>query len=166
MNLKEKIQEEIKTSLKSGDQVRRSVLGMLMAAIKNRELIKRATLSKTIGDAQELEAKSQLSDDETLETISSESKKRQESIVQFKAGNRPDLVEREEKELVILKSYLPEQVGDGEIQNTVLQIIGQTGATGPKDLGRVMGGVLKILKGKADGGRVSEIVKEELARMA
>lgn len=161
--LKEQIKKELNDALKSGDQLKRSVLGMLSSSIQSRELNKRTQLSKTIKDTSELEDKSKLTEDEVLETISSEIKKRKESIEQFKAGNRPELAEKEQKEIDILINYLPEQLSEEEINTEIDKIITESGATSIKEMGKVIGLAMGKLKGKADGNIVSRIVKEKLS---
>lgn len=162
--LKEKIQQDLKDSLKSGDKNKRLVLGMLNASIKNRELIKRGQLSKTIVDIIELEKQSQLNDEEILEVISSEVKKRKESIEQFKLGGRQELVDKESTELESLTGYLPEQLSEDQIRQEIQAVITQTGAKEMKDMGKVIGAVMVKIKGRADGTVVSKIVKELLVK--
>ena len=154
----------MKNSLKSGDKLKGVVLGSLMATIKNRELLKRGQLSKTIIDAKELETKSMLNDEEILEAIASEVKKRKESIEQFKAGGRDELVDKESAEMEILMVYLPEQMSEEDVRKEVQDIVTQLGATDMKEIGKVIGAAMTKLKGKADGGLVSQIVKELLAK--
>lgn len=160
--LKEQIQKELNEALKSGDQLKRLVLGMLITAVKNKELIKRGQLSKTISDPAELAQKSQLDNSEEIEVVASEVKKRKEAIEQFNAGNRPELAQKEKKEMDILLSYLPAQLNDAEIKIEIEKIIKETGAKDIKDMGRVIGLVMAKLKGQADGGAVSRLVKELL----
>ncbi len=172
--LKEKIQNDLKDSLKTGDKTKRLVLGMLNASIKNRELLKRGQLSKTVSDTIELEKQSQLNDEEVLEVITSEVKKRKESIEQFKLGGRQELVEKESAELENLLGYLPEQLSEDQIKQEVQQAITGLGinpddsVSGPRperrgDMGKIIGAVMAKLKGRADGTVVSKIVKEMLS---
>lgn len=161
--LKEKIQKELTESLKSGDRIKRITLGMLVSSIRNKELVKRAVLSKTITDIPELEKQSRLNDDETIEVVASEVKKRKESVEQFEAGGRKELAEKEKIEMALLSAYLPEQMNENEIRNEVKKTISELNAQGPKDMGKVIGSVMGKLKGKADGGLVSKIAKELLA---
>ena len=160
--LKEKIQKELGEALKAGEGSKRLVLSLLMSAIKNKELVKRQQLSKTINDVGELEKQSQLTDDEVLEVISSEVKKRKESIEMFKTGGREELAQKEKSEMDVLVTYLPEQMSEDDIRTEVKKIIAETGVQGIKDMGKVIGAVMAKLKGKADGGLVSKIVKEIL----
>ncbi len=160
--LKEQLQKELTESLKSGDQLKRLVLGTLLTAIKNRQLAKRTQLSKTTADSVELEKQSQLNDEEILETIAGEVKKRKDSIEQFRNGGRNDLAEKEESEMKILVSYLPQQLSEEEVRKEVSDAISKTGAKTLQDLGKVIGAVMSKVKGRAGGGVVSKIAKEFL----
>jgi uncharacterized protein YqeY len=164
MSLKEKIQTDVKKAMQEKDALRVSVLRMLRAAIFNKEKEKRAKLSKTEEKLEKLDELSKLTDEETNEVISSEVKKRKESIEQYEKGNRQDLADQEKKELEILMKYLPEQMSEEEIRKLVKEKIEEMGASGPKDTGKVMGAVMPQLKGKADGNVVNKIVQEELRK--
>ena len=146
--LKEKLQQDIKDALKSGDSKKRMVLGMVLSAIKNKEIEKR----------------SELGDDDTIAVIASEIKKRKDSVEQFEKGGRPELAEGERQEGEMLMAYMPEQMSDEEVKDEVKKAISSTGALGPKDMGKVIGAVMAKIKGKADGTLVSKIVREELSR--
>lgn len=164
MTLKEKIEQDLKITLKEKKATEVSVLRMLLAAILNKEKKKRYKLSKEkpdFGD-KELEKESQLTDEEVIEVINSELKKRIEAIGEFEKGERKDLVEKEKEEAEILKGYLPEQLSLEEIKKLAKGIIQEVGATGMKDMGRVMGGLMPKVKGRVEGGQVSKIVKELL----
>lgn len=150
--------------MQAKDQLKVSVLRMLMAAVFNKEKEKRAKLSKEEENMKKIEELSELTDEETLAVVSSELKKRKDSIEQYQKGNRPDLVDQEKKELAILKDYLPEQMPEEEIRKTVKQKIEELGVSGPQETGKVMGAVMPQLKGKADGNVVSKIVQEELKK--
>ncbi|MBI2063139.1 MAG: GatB/YqeY domain-containing protein [Candidatus Yanofskybacteria bacterium] len=160
--MKQQLQNDLNMALKEKDQLKRLVLGMLMTAVKNKELMKRQQLSKTISDAGELEKQSQLMDEEIIGVIGSEVKKRKEAMEQFKTGGRDDLAQKEKSELDILLTYLPEQLSEDGIRAEVQKTISELGAAGIKDMGKVIGAVMAKLKGKADGGAVSKIVKELL----
>ncbi len=164
MSLKEKIQADTKKAMQARDQLKVSVLRMLMAAVFNKEKEKRAKLSKSGEDLEKLDKLSKLTDEETTEVISSEAKKRKDSIEQYEKGNRQDLADQEKKELKILVSYLPEQMPEEEISKLVKEKIEELGASGPKDTGKVMGALMTQLKGKADGNLVNKIVQEELGK--
>lgn len=101
-SIKEKLQKDLNEALKSGDQLKRLVLGMVITAVKNREVAKRTQLSKTVSDIAQLEKQSQLTDDEVIGVIASEIKKRKQSIEQFSAGGRQDLAQKEKSEMEIL----------------------------------------------------------------
>lgn len=165
MDLKEKITTDLKNVLKEKKELEVSVFRMLLAAILNKEKEKRAKLAKDEEGLkeEELAKKSQLTDEETLEVVFSEAKKRKEAIEGFKQGKREDLAKKEEAELEILKKYLPEQLSEEEIEKLVQEAIKKVGATSPKDMGKVMGKLIPQVKGKADGSTVSKIVKELLS---
>ena len=162
MSLKEKIQTDIKKAMQEKDQLKVSVLRMLMAAVFNKEKEKRAKLSKTEEELEKLDELSKLTDEEIIEVISSENKKRKDSIEQYEKGNRQDLADQEKKESEILTKYLPEQMPQEEIRKLVKEKIKEIGASRPKDIGKVMGTLMPQLKGKADGTVVNKIVQEEL----
>ena len=165
MNLKEKISNDLKKSLKEKNNSEILTLRMLRAAILNKEKEKRAKLAKEKEglDEKDLVEKSQLTDDEIIEVAFSEAKKRNESISEFEKGKRPDLVEKERAELEVLKKYLPEQLSEEEIKKIAKETIDKVGASGPKDIGRVMAELMPKMKGKAEGSLTSRIVKELLS---
>lgn len=162
--LKNKIQEDLTSALKEKKEVKLSVLRMLLAAIGNKETEKRTKIWKTKPDLrpEELKKEGQLTDQETMEVISSEIKKRKEAIGLYEKGGRGELVDREKKELEILQKYLPEQLSEEEVKKLVKEAIAKTGAKEIKDMGKVMAELMSKVKGKADGGLVSKIVKELL----
>ena len=147
MKLIEKIQEDLKRSIKAKDGNRVSVLRFLLSSIQNREIEKR----------------DKLDDDEVLAEITSAAKRRRESIEAFKEGDRMDLVEKEGAELAILQEYLPEQLSPEEIRNVVKEVVQSTGAASAGDIGRVMKELMPMMRGKADGKLVNEIVREVLS---
>lgn len=151
MNLKEKIQLDMKGSMKARNTLRLSVLRMLIAAISNKEIELR---KKDIG----------LSDEEVEGVLKSESKKRKDSITEFQKGGRADLVEKESKELEILSEYLPSELSDDEILRIVADSIRETGAVGLADFGKAMRQTMIILKGRASGDRVSKILRDKLGK--
>ena len=174
MSLKKRIQEDLVKSLKEKDDLKASVFRLLLASLLNREKEKRykAYQTKTDIAEKELVEKSQLTDEEIVEVVSSEIKKRREAALEFEKGKRQDLADKEKKELEILKEYLPEQMSEEEIRNLVKEIIAALRASlapserekfGIKDMGKVMSQLMPIIKGKADGGLVSNIVKELLS---
>ncbi|PIS17508.1 MAG: glutamyl-tRNA amidotransferase [Candidatus Nealsonbacteria bacterium CG09_land_8_20_14_0_10_42_14] len=156
MPLKEKIQADLKSAVKGKKEVAVSTLRMLLAAVLNKEKEKRYKLKE--------EKDVQLTDEEIMETIASEAKKRREAVLEFEKGNRADLAEKEKEEIEVLRKYLPEQMSEEEIRKLVKEAIEKVGAKEPKDMGKVMGELAPQIKGKADGSLVSRIVKESLAQ--
>jgi len=146
-DLKQKLTNDLKQAMRDGDKVRRSVIRLAMAAIKNAEIARQATLDDT----------------DILGVIAKEARQRQESIDAFKQGNRPDLVAQEEAELAVLKEYLPRQMTREEIIAAARQVIAEVGAQGPGDKGKVMPQLIAQLKGKADGREINAIVTELLS---
>jgi len=151
MTLIERIRKEFNEALKARDGRKLSALRLLRTEIKKREVSGR---------------KKELSDTEVLETISSLAKQRRESIRLFQEGQRQDLVEKEEAELKILLSFLPQPFSQAEIEALVDQIIRESQATGPRDHGQVMKAVMAKIAGRAEGRVVSEVVKEKLSKPA
>lgn len=147
--LKQKLQEELRQSTLAKNELKTSVLRLLLSAVNYYEIQKGG-------------AGYEATDEDVAAVIQKEVKQRRESIEQFKAGGRQDLVDKETKELEILQSYLPEQMSEDEIRTLVKQTIQKTGATSISDMGKVMGALMPKVKGKADGSLVSRIVKEEL----
>lgn len=166
MNLKGKIQNELQEAVKNREELKSSVLRLLLSAIFNKEKEKRYKLSKQKPEFKEkdLEKESQLVNEEVIEVISSEIKKRKESILEFGKGQRQDLVEKETKEKEILEKYLPEQLSEEEIKKLAKETIEKIGAKEIKDMGKVMAELMPKVKGRADGGLVSKISKELLAQ--
>ena len=161
--LKEKLQQEMKDALKSGDSQKRTLMGMILTAIKNREFEKRNKLSKTEQNVAKLEEQSKLNDEEIVEVISSEIKKRKDAIEQYEKGGRPELAEGERKEAEMLMAYMPEQMSEDDVRVEVKKAIAETGAKDMKEMGKIIGTVMAKIKGKADGQMVSRMVKEELS---
>ena len=165
MALKEKINQDFKDAFKAKEELKVSVLRMLNSNIKNKEMDKRAKLVKAgTQDETVLAKESRLLDEEVLEVIGTEAKRRKDSIEQFKTGGRPELATQEEAELAILAAYLPEQMGEDEIRKIVVESIKESGAAGVAELGKVMKVLMPRVKGKADGGLVNKVVKEELGK--
>ena len=162
--LKGKIQSDLLAAVKKREEFNSSVLRLLLAAILNREKEKRYKISqgKKEFKEEELEKESQLTDEEAIGVISSEIKKKREAIFLFEKGKREDLVEKEKRAIEIWQKYLPEQLSEEEIKKIVKGVIEKTGAKEPKDMGKVMAELMPKVKGRADGGLVSKIVKELL----
>lgn len=164
MSLKDTIKEDMKVAFKAGDTAIRSTLVMMLAVIQNRELEKRAKLMKGGATSEaDVAAQSLLSDEETIDAISSELKKRRDSATQYEAAGRPELAAQERSEADILMKYMPEQLSEDAVKTLITEAIAATGAAGIKDMGRVMGAVAPKTKGKFDGARVNELVKEALS---
>lgn len=164
MSLREKIQTDIKRAMQEKNAVKVSVLRMVMAAVFNKEKEKRNKLSKSGEEPSKLDELSQLIDDEVTEVISSEAKKRKESIEQYTKGDRQDLAEKEEQELELLSEYMPEQIPEDEVRKIVKQKIEELGISGPQETGKLMGAIMPQLKGRVDGKVVSKIVQEEIKK--
>ncbi len=164
--IKDQLREDMKAAMKAGDAVRRSTISLLLAAIKNRELEKRTKLSKAGGDAAGLEAASELTDQEVLDAISSEVKKRKESITTYEQAGRAELAASEQAELDILMTYLPAQMSDNELRTAVKEAVAHVKPADMKDMGKVLGYLMPQVKGKADGQKVSMFVKEEIEKLA
>ncbi|MGB9667371.1 MAG: GatB/YqeY domain-containing protein [Thermosulfidibacteraceae bacterium] len=147
--LKERISNDMKEAMKNKDSVKVSALRLLLSEIKNKEIDKR-------GD---------LSDEEILAVIQKAVKQREESIEHYRKGNREDLVEKEMRELEILKSYLPDSLSHEELERIIDETIKEVGALGIKDMGKVMKALMPKVKGRADGKVVNEKVRERLSRM-
>ena len=147
MTLKDRITEDMKTAMRAKDAPRLLTIRGLLAACKQREVDERIVLD----------------DAAVIAIIDKLVKQRKDSIAQFTAGNRPDLVEKEAAELQVLEAYLPQRLGADEITAEVARIVAELGASGPGDMGKVMAGVKAALAGKADMGLVSAAVKRALA---
>lgn len=147
---KQKLQEELKQSMLAKNELKTSVLRMILSAVNYYEIQKGG-------------AGYQATDEDVMSVIQKEAKQHNDSIDQFKNAGRQDLFDKEEKELEILKQYLPEQISEEEIKKMVEETISQTGASSIQEMGKVMGALIPKLKGKADGSLVSKIVKEKLS---
>ncbi len=147
MGLEERLVEEMKQAMKSNDKAKLSTIRMIRSAVKNKEI----------------DLRKPLDDDAISKVIQGMVKKSEESIDQFKAGGRMDLVEKETKEIEIMKSFLPQPLSREEVLRVIDQTIEETQASSLKDLGKVMKTVMPKLGGKADGALVNQLVKEKLS---
>ncbi len=147
MNLKEQITADMKTAMRAKDMKRLGTIRMLTAAMKQKEVDERI----------------ELNDSQILAIIEKMIKQRRDSIAQFTIGNRPDLVESEQAEIDVLSTYMPEQLSEAEITAEVTEAV--KGASGPKDMGKVMGILKGKLAGRADMGMVSKLVKQALMKL-
>ena len=146
---KKDLQEQLKQSMLSRDELKTSVLRMLLSAINYYEIQKGG-------------AGYEATDEDVLTVIGNQAKQRKDSIEQFKAAGRQELADKEQKELELLNVYLPAQMSDEEITKLVKEAIAKTGASTMADIGKVMGTLMPSVKGKADGNLVNSIVKKEL----
>jgi uncharacterized protein len=146
--LKKKLAEDLKQAMKSGATVKRDTLRLLITAINYAESAKQSPMA----------------DADVLGVVANQVKRRQESIDAFKKGNRPDLVAREEAEMVILQAYMPQQLSRDEIIAAVKEVMAAVGAKGPGDKGKVMQQLMPKLKGKADGKTINEVVTQLLGQ--
>jgi uncharacterized protein len=144
--LKQKLSEDLKQAMRSGQTARRECLRLLISAVNYTEIARQAPLT----------------DPDILGVIAKEIKQRRESIEAFKTGNRPDLVAKEEAELAILLEYQPRQMSREEITTEAKKIIAEVGAQGARDKGKVMPKLTAQLKGKAEGRVINEVVTELL----
>jgi len=147
MGLEERLVDEMKQAMKTNDKLRLSTIRMIRTAVKNKEI----------------EQRKKLDDDVILKVIQGMVRKGEESIEQFKLGGRMDLVEKETKEIEILKSYLPKPLSQEEILKIIDQTIEETKASSLKDLGKVMKSVMPKLGGRAEGALINQLVKERLS---
>ncbi|MFC1993876.1 GatB/YqeY domain-containing protein [Chloroflexota bacterium] len=148
--LQDKLMSDLKEAMKSGDNVRRSVIRLVRAAIQNVEIAEQRILD----------------DGSVSAVIAKEARQRRESIAEFKKGNRQDLVAKEEAELVILLAYLPEQLSREEIVAAARKVIEEIDARGPSDKGKVMPKIIADLKGKAEGREINAVVTELLSGLS
>jgi uncharacterized protein YqeY len=144
--LSDQVRADLTESMKARSVERTSVLRMLQSSIKN----------------EQIEVKHDLSDEETMVVIRKAVKQRQDSIEQYTKGNRPDLAAKEQSELDILKTYLPPELSDEELETGVREIVAATGAQSKKDMGKVMKEATAKFKGRADGKKIQEIVSKLL----
>jgi uncharacterized protein YqeY len=147
MALKERIQEDMKSAMRSGEKDRLATIRLILSAVKQREVDERIVLD----------------DSQVLAVLEKMIKQRKESIVQFEAGGRADLVAKEAAELVILQAYLPEQLSDAELDGLIAEAVAATGAASIKDMGKVMAQVKAAAAGRADMGAVSARIKAKLS---
>lgn len=147
MNLKDRLNNDLKQAIRQGDERRKSTIRLVRAAITNAEI----------------ERGKELGDEEVLAIIASQVKQRRESVAEFAKGGRQDLVDQEEEELRILLGYLPAQMSRQEIEAAARQVIAEVGATGLAQMGEVMRRLMPQLKGKADGSLVNQVVREILS---
>ncbi|QMV40435.1 GatB/YqeY domain-containing protein [Cohnella cholangitidis] len=146
MNLAERLNEDMKQAMKSGEKFRLQTIRMVRASIKN----------------QEIELRRALDDNETLNILSRELKQRRDSVLDFEKGGREDLVSKVKAEIEIISEYLPRQLTEEEVKAIVVQTMQETGASSKADLGKLMGALMPKVKGIADGKLVNAIVQQSL----
>ena len=147
MSLKQQITEDMKTAMRAKDSVRLGAIRLLLSAIKQREVDERI----------------ELTDADVIAVIEKMLKQRRDSIAAFESANRVDLADIEKFEVVVLQTYMPKQMSDDEIDAIINQVIADSGATGAKDMGKVVGLVKPLVAGMADMGKVSGLIKTKLS---
>ncbi len=147
MELADRIDEDLKTAMKSGDKVTVNVLRMLKSDLKYKHI----------------ELGCDLTEDDGLAVLSSAVKKRLDALESFEKGGRDDLVAKEKAEWEVLKRYLPEQLSDAELEEIVTEVIAETDASTPADFGLVMKNIMPRVKGRVDGRKVNEFVRNKLS---
>ncbi len=147
MSLKDKVTEDMKAAMRAKDSARLSTIRLLLAALKQKEVDERVEL----GDA------------DVLSIVEKLVKQRRESIAQFEKAGRNDLADKEKAEITVLAGYLPQQMTEAEVADAVAAAIRESGAAGPKDMGKVMGLLKSRLAGRTDMGKLSGLVKAKLA---
>ena len=145
-DLKARVLEDVKAAMRAGEKDRLSVLRMLSSELKNREVIDAIEVTDAVVTA----------------TVEKMVKQRRDSESQFRAGNRPDLADKEAAEIVMLMGYLPQQLTEAEVLALIDQAMTETGATGGKDIGKVMGWIKPRVAGKTDMGKLSGLIKTKL----
>ncbi|MFP3868436.1 MAG: GatB/YqeY domain-containing protein [Desulfobacteraceae bacterium] len=150
MSLYQEIDTAFTAALKDREKLKLAVLRMVRAALKNREV----------------EKKRKLTDDEIMAVISSQIKQRREASTEYHKAGRTDLAQKEEEELQFLLSFLPPQLSEAELNQEIAAMIKEVGATGPRDLGKVMKATMAKLGGRADGKVINELAKQQLAALS
>ena len=147
MSLIGRIEDELKAAMRARDQERTDTLRMTLASLR----------------AAEKELQRPLRDDEELQVLQRERKRRTEAAEAFRTGDRPEQAEKEERELAVIEEFMPEPMSEEDIERIIDDAIAETGATSLRDLGRVMADVMPQVAGRADGSSVSQLVREKLA---
>jgi uncharacterized protein len=147
MSLKQRLTDDMKTAMKAGEKDRLGTIRLINAAIKQKEVDERVEMDDTL----------------VLAILEKMMKQRKDSVSQFEAANREDLAVIERAEMAIIEQYLPAKLGEAEVLAVIDAVIAATGATGPADMGKVMGAIKPKLAGQADMGEVSKLIKQRLA---
>ena len=146
MSLKAKLQEDLKLAMKNKDTVKKSVITLIRAEIKQREV----------------DTRTELGDDEVIDVITKQLKQRRDAKTEFEKASRDDLVQEAEAEIEVLMEYLPQQLSKEELNEIVKDTISEVGATSMKDMGKIMAAIKPKTKGRADGKMINELVKSNL----
>ncbi|MCF7805360.1 MAG: GatB/YqeY domain-containing protein [Candidatus Marinimicrobia bacterium] len=147
MSLIDKLNDDLKSAMKSKDKVRLETIRSLKSMLREKEI----------------EKNDDLSEEEQIKVLSSAAKRRREAIESYQEGGRTELADQEQAELEIIETYLPEQLSEDDIRELVDEILEETGASTMQDMGRVMGAIMPKVRGQADGSLVQQIVKEKLS---
>lgn len=150
MEVRDQLKADLKTAMREGDTTTRDVLRMMMAAIKQVEVDQRI----------------ELDNDGVMAVLTKQSKRRRESIAEFEKAGRDDLIAKEQSDLVVIDKYLPKMLSHEEVTAVVAPVVTELGVSDMKDMGRVMGKVMPLLKGKADGKVVNQVVRELIQAQA
>lgn len=146
MTLKDRLMEDMKVSMRNKETLRKSVITMIRASVKQKEVDDRVDVT----------------DDDVIELIAKQLKQRNDALVEFEKAEREDLITQTKAEIEILASYLPQQLTDEELEAVVRDAITEVNAQSMKDMGKIMGKVMAVAKGKVDGKRINEMVKKIL----
>lgn len=146
MTLKDRLTDDLKEAMKNKEQVRKSVVTLIRAGIKQCEVDNRQ----------------ELTDEDIISLISKQLKQRKDALSDFEKANRIDLIEQTNQEIAILENYLPEQLDDVELKEIITKVVEEVGATSMKDMGKVMAKTISLVQGRADGKRINAMVKQIL----
>lgn len=146
MTLKDRLTDDLKEAMKNKEQVRKSVVTLIRAGIKQCEV----------------DTRQELTDEDIISLISKQLKQRKDALVDFEKANRTDLIEQTNQEIAILENYLPEQLDDVELKEIITKVVEEVGATSMKDMGKVMAKTVSLVQGRADGKRINAMVKQIL----
>ena len=146
MTLKDRLTDDLKEAMKNKEQVRKSVVTLIRAGIKQCEV----------------DTRQELTDEDIISLISKQLKQRKDALVDFDKANRTDLIEQTNQEIAILENYLPEQLDDVELKEIITKVVEEVGATSMKDMGKVMAKTISLVQGRADGKRINAMVKQIL----
>ena len=146
MTLKDRLTDDLKEAMKNKEQVRKSVVTLIRAGIKQCEV----------------DTRQELTDEDIISLISKQLKQRKDALVDFEKANRTDLIEQTNQEIAILENYLPEQLDDVELKEIITKVVEEVGATSMKDMGKVMAKTISLVQGRAHGKKINAMVKQIL----